>query len=215
MFTKEWAGTANATVAGWGNLGGGTTQIIVGSLLFPMLKAIYGGNAEKAWRTACVVPAILGLVTSFSVIKFSDDCPTGNYSKLKKSNKMENVSAVSSLKDGALNLNTWLLFIQYACCFGVEITMNNASALYFSHKFALSTEKAAMAASIFGWMNIFARGCGGYISDKMNACLGKISNVDHNSCFNFHSQLIYHFFLQACEADYFGNHLCWFAKAYW
>ena len=121
---------------------------------------------------------------------------------------MENVSAVSSLKDGALNLNTWLLFIQYACCFGVEITMNNASALYFSHKFALSTEKAAMAASIFGWMNIFARGCGGYISDKMNACLGKISNVDHNSCFNFHSQLIYHFFLQACEADYFGNHLC-------
>lgn len=173
MFTREWVGTANATVAGWGNLGGGTTQIIVGSLLFPILKATYGGSAEKAWRTACVFPATLGLITAYAVIRYSDDCPTGNYSKLKKEKKMENVSAVSSLKDGALNFNTWLLFIQYACCFGVEITMNNAAALYFSQKFHLRTEEAAAAASIFGWMNIFARGCGGFVSDKMNARLGK------------------------------------------
>jgi NNP family nitrate/nitrite transporter-like MFS transporter len=173
MFTKEWAGTANAMVAGWGNLGGGTTQLIVGSLIFPLLKVVYGGSAEKAWRTACVVPAFLGLVTSYSVIKYSDDSPTGNYSKLKKENKMQEVSAMSSLKDGVLNINTWLIFIQYACCFGVEITMNNASALYFSHKFALSTERAAACASIFGWMNLFARGTGGFVSDKMNARLGK------------------------------------------
>ena len=173
MFTREWVGTANATVAGWGNLGGGTTQIIVGSFLFPILRAAYGGSEEKAWRTACVVPAILGLITAFAVIRYSDDCPTGNYSKLKKEKKMESISAVSSLTDGALNFNTWLLFIQYACCFGVEITMNNAAALYFSQKFDLRTEKAAAAASIFGWMNIFARGCGGFVSDKMNARLGR------------------------------------------
>ena len=86
---------------------------------------------------------------------------------------MENISVISSLKNGALNLNTWLLFIQYACCFGVEITMNNASALYFSQKFDLSTEKAAAVASIFGWMNLFARGCGGNISDKMNKSMGE------------------------------------------
>jgi NNP family nitrate/nitrite transporter-like MFS transporter len=30
-----------------------------------------------------------------------------------------------------MNWNTWILFIQYACCFGVELTMNNAAALYF------------------------------------------------------------------------------------
>ena len=29
-------------------------------------------------------------------------------------------SAASSFRDGALNLNTWLLFIQYGCSFGVE-----------------------------------------------------------------------------------------------
>ena len=194
MFTKEWSGTANATVAGWGNLGGGTTQLFVGSFLFPMLKIAYDNDAEKAWRSACVVPATFGLVTAFCVIKFSDDCPTGNYSKLKKENKMENVSAISSLKSGMLNVNTWLLFIQYACCFGVEITMNNASALYFSHKFDLPTEKAAAVASIFGWMNLFARGCGGLISDKMNGRFGesisyctKSFESDIYICSSFHS----------------------------
>ena len=173
MFTKERCGAANAIVAGWGNLGGGTTQLIVGSISFPVLKTAFGNNPELAWRTACIEPACLGLITAFCVIRYSDDSPTGNYNQLKKENKMENISVISSLKNGALNLNTWLLFIQYACCFGVEITMNNASALYFSQKFDLSTEKAAAVASIFGWMNLFARGCGGNISDKMNKSMGE------------------------------------------
>ena len=32
MFTKEVAGTANALVGGWGNLGGGVTQLVMGSV---------------------------------------------------------------------------------------------------------------------------------------------------------------------------------------
>uniref|UniRef100_A0A7S4T1D1 Nitrate/nitrite transporter n=1 Tax=Ditylum brightwellii TaxID=49249 RepID=A0A7S4T1D1_9STRA len=168
MFTKEWAGTANATVGGWGNLGGGITQLLIGSVIFPLLKKVYDGSAEKAWRTACVVPATLGLITSICVIKFTDDCPKGNYSKMKKTNQMKDVSVSKSFRDGALNVNTWLLFVQYACCFGVEITMNNAAALYFKEQFLLTTESAAAIASIFGWMNLFARGCGGFISDYSN-----------------------------------------------
>jgi NNP family nitrate/nitrite transporter-like MFS transporter len=31
MFTKEVGGTANALVDGWGNLGGGVTQLVMGS----------------------------------------------------------------------------------------------------------------------------------------------------------------------------------------
>ena len=38
MFTKEVAGTANAMVGGWGNLGGGVTQLVMGSALFPLFK---------------------------------------------------------------------------------------------------------------------------------------------------------------------------------
>jgi len=41
---------------------------------------------------------------------------------------MAEVSAGAYFRTGTLNLNMWLLFIQYACCFGVELTMNNAAA---------------------------------------------------------------------------------------
>ena len=85
---------------------------------------------------------------------------------------MPNVSVAKSFKKGILDYNTWLLFAQYACCFGVEITMNNAASLYFQERFDLSVETAAAVASIFGWMNIFARGLGGFISDKANAKFG-------------------------------------------
>jgi NNP family nitrate/nitrite transporter-like MFS transporter len=173
MFTKEWVGTANATVAGWGNLGGAVTQVLMGSILFPLFKGIYDGNADKAWRTACAVPATMGLVTAFCVIKFTDDSPKGNFSKLKKQDQMGHVNVGEAYKKGILNVNTWLVFIQYACCFGVEITMNNAAALYFKEQFGLSTETAAVVASIFGWMNLFARGLGGYVSDRSNRRWGK------------------------------------------
>lgn len=194
MFTKEWAGTANATVGGWGNLGGGITQLLVGSFLFPVLKNAYGGGddgATKAWRTACVVPSIIGIITAFCVVKFTDDSPTGNYSKMKKTNAMKDVSMAKSFRHGALNANTWLLFIQYACCFGVEITMNNAAALYFRDRFGLSTESAAAVASIFGWMNLFARGTGGFISDKSNARRGMSGRLWWQSiCLLFEGSLV-------------------------
>jgi len=144
----------------------------MGSIIFPILKNLYDGSAEKAWRTACVFPAVIGLITAVCVIKYTDDSPSGNYSKMKKQKTMENVNARKSFQKGANNANTWLLFVQYACCFGVEITMNNASALYFRDEFGLRTESAAAIASIFGWMNLFARGLGGYASDKCNARYG-------------------------------------------
>jgi NNP family nitrate/nitrite transporter-like MFS transporter len=171
MFTKEVAGTANALVGGWGNLGGGVTQIVMGSALFPLFKA-FGMSAETAWRTVCIVPAVISFAIGFTVLRISDDCPKGNYKEMQKNGIMANVSASASFRQGAMNFNTWLLFIQYACCFGVELTMNNASATYFKEEFELTTESAAAIASIFGWMNLFARGLGGFTSDKFNAKMG-------------------------------------------
>jgi len=106
------------------------------------------------------------------IYKISDDAPKGNYSELKKHGVMAEVSAGASFRQGALNINTWILFIQYACCFGVELTMNNAAALYFKDKFELNTESAAAIASIFGFMNLFARGLGGFLSDYGNKKMG-------------------------------------------
>jgi len=218
MFTKEVSGTANALVAGWGNLGGGVTQIVMGSILFPLFKWIYrktgtqwaeglGGSSigndrmlrgagdftrsvlsdvneesnlvdadmtpsELAWRTVCIIPAIFSIVTSYYVYKHSDDSPKGNYHKQLKMNKIPVVSARTSLGCAARNWNTWILFIQYGCCFGVEITLNNAAALYFKSEFDLTTECAAAIASIFGWTNLIARGLGGFASDISSAKYG-------------------------------------------
>ena len=95
------------------NTGGGVTQLVMGSALFPLFKVIYNGDAEKAWRTVCVVPAVVAFTTGVVVIRTSDDCPHGNYSKLKKTGMMPQVSAAASFRQGATNFNTWLLYIQY------------------------------------------------------------------------------------------------------
>lgn len=172
MFAKNVVGTATGIVAGWGNLGGGVTQLVMGSVLFPLFKWIFDGNAEKAWRTVCVVPAVVTFFTGIICYYAGDDAPKGNYTELKKHGNLPEVSAVASFRRGALNFNTWILFYQYAACFGVELTMNNAAALYFKDEFGQTTESAAAIASIFGWMNIFARGMGGFFCDKMNSKMG-------------------------------------------
>lgn len=172
MFAKEVVGTANALVGGWGNLGGGVTQLVVGAGLFPLFKVIFNGDASKAWRFVSVVPALLAVFTGLMIYKISDDCPKGNYADLKRHGSMQERSAASFFRQGVCNINTWILFLQYACCFGTELTMNNAAALYFKDQFDLKTETAAAIASIFGWLNLFARGLGGYCSDKANAHCG-------------------------------------------
>lgn len=50
--------------------------------------------------------------------------------------------------------------------------MNNAASKYFQDVFFLKTESASAIASIFGWMNLFARGLGGFASDKFNSKMG-------------------------------------------
>ena len=178
MFTREVAGTANAIAAGWGNLGGAVAQIFVGSMLFPMFKAIYSAAgtetdpAELSWRSCCVIPGLICTVFTYFVYKYADDSPKGNYTKRKSLGLMQKPSAMKHIKTALRDHNTWLLLIQYGCCFGVEITTTNAAALYFHQEFELSIESAAAVASIFGWMNLFARGLGGFLSDISNAYRG-------------------------------------------
>ena len=61
-----------------------------------------------------------------------------------------------------------LTFIQF-----VFISLlSSQAALYFKDAFGQTTEGAAAIASIFGWMNLVARGVGGWASDKANAKFG-------------------------------------------
>lgn len=168
MFAKNIVGSANAIVGGWGNLGGGVTNLVMGSAIFPLFEQfIFSGNTNAAWRTVFVVPATFTAVVGVCIYYLSDDCPHGDYAVLKKERGPDFV-AKSNFLVAAMNLNTVILFIQYGCCFGVELTMNNAAALYFFEEFDQSQAKAAAIASSFGFMNLFCRGLGGFFSDYMN-----------------------------------------------
>lgn len=171
MFCKSLAGTANATVAGWGNLGTGAAQLVMGSALFPLFKTVWG-NSEQAWRSVFLVPAILSFGVGLVIYRTTDDSPRGNYGEIKRHGAVTSVSCAGQFRRATSDPNTWILFIQYGCCFGVELTMNNAAALYFTDEFGQSTESAAAIASIFGWMNLFARGMGGLTSDLASSTMG-------------------------------------------
>jgi MFS transporter, NNP family, nitrate/nitrite transporter len=172
FFANNVVGAANAISAGWGNLGGGVTHLVMGSLLFPLFKVFFNGDANLAWRYCFIVPAVIAVITGVVVYFISDDAPKGNYAEMKKNGTIPEISAGKSFRKGAFNFNSWLLFAQYAACFGVELTMTNGAAIYFHEEFKQSTESAAAIASIFGWMNLFARGLGGFLSDKANAKMG-------------------------------------------
>lgn len=138
----------------------------------PIFTAIYGGDTSKAWRTIPVIPALVAFITGIVVYRVSDDAPKGNYVELKRHRQFPSVTAVSSFRQGAGNWNSWIMFVQYACCFGVELTMNSAAALYFADMFGQSTEAAAAIAGVFGWFDLFARGLGGILSDWANSRWG-------------------------------------------
>ncbi len=173
MFDKSIAGVANGHVGGMGGFGGGVTQIVMGTFLFPLFRdVIYDGDSEKAWRIVCVIPAVVAAATGILVVMTSEDCPEGNYKTLKKEGRMVEVSVAASFREGATDFNTWFLFFQYASCVGVEITMNNFCATYFVDKFELKTSTASAIASIVGFMSIVARGWGGFLSDKFMTKMG-------------------------------------------
>jgi MFS transporter, NNP family, nitrate/nitrite transporter len=172
MFAREIAGTANGLVGGWGNLGGAWAQLFMGRILFPHFRdTYYSGNAERAWRTICVVPAAMAFCWGCVLPFISDDAPAGNYSEMRKNGTMDRVFMTTSLRSGATR-NTWILYIQYASCFGVELVMNNAAVLYFSSEFGLTTEEASTLGFIYGSMNLVFRGLGGFVSDRLNLLTG-------------------------------------------
>jgi NNP family nitrate/nitrite transporter-like MFS transporter len=154
--------------------GAGFTNLLMGSVLMPIFVALCGGDTTLAWRTVSVVPAAAAFVTGVVIYRISDDAPKGNYPELRRNGQFPNpgVTFWSSWKRGSLNVNSWIMFVQYAGCFGVEIAMNQAIALYFKAEFGQSTEACQAIASMFGWLNLFARGLGGFVSDWSNAKWG-------------------------------------------
>jgi MFS transporter, NNP family, nitrate/nitrite transporter len=167
MFAPNIVGTANATVAGWGNLGGGVTQMVM-PLIFAGFVS-FGFSKGEAWRYAMIVPGAALLIMAFVYYFFTQDAPAGNLSDIRKEDPefiIRKRGEKGSFLKAVSDYRVWLLALVYGACFGVEITIDNIAALYFMDHFQLTLASAGIIAGTFGLMNLFARALGGIFSDK-------------------------------------------------
>ncbi len=166
MFAPNLKGTANAITGGWGNLGGGVTNMVM-PLIFAAIVG-FGYTSAEAWRYAMIVPGAMMLLTAFLYWRYTKDTPMGNFEEIGHSRASAKKTDWSVLADWRV----WALTLAYAMCFGMEITFDNVASLHFVDSFGLSQSSAGFWAGVFGFMNLFARALGGIVSDKVGGKFG-------------------------------------------
>jgi len=172
MFAPNVVGQANATSAGWGNLGGGVTQLVM-PLMFSAFVIGFGFTDAEAWRASMVVVGSVIFATGIAYFFITQDAPDGNFKDLREKGMLPEKKKVTGAYLNAMkDYRIWLLFIIYGACFGIELTVNNVAALYFFDYFDVGMVTAGLIAGSFGLMNIFARTLGGIFADNCASLWG-------------------------------------------
>ncbi len=161
MFAPNVVGLANATTAGWGNAGGGAAQFLM-PLVMTGIMAATGLGDGSAWRVAMVVPGFALLVCGLFYARLTTDTPEGNTPVGADRAEKPKGTFLEACRDRRV----WVLALIYAACFGVELTIHNVAALYFTDYFDLGLQAAGMAAASFGFIALFARSLGGWLGDR-------------------------------------------------
>jgi len=169
QFSKKIVGLANATAGGWGNLGGGITNLTMVFIFQGFLAAT--DDEDLSWRLCFLIPLALHIAAG-AIALSGRDLPYGNFKELEASGAKQKSSSGIVLKVGASNMNAWILTITYGFCFGVELTMTNVAAFYFYEYHGITPLLSSVFASIFGLVNLCARSLGGLWSDAASAKFG-------------------------------------------
>jgi len=166
MFNNAVVGTANATAGGWGNLGGGVTQLLM-TVVYKFWHNGIGLNISGAWRASMFFPVALYAILVPWIFCCTQDTPTGKFDvtilgKSKRAGPMDYVKV-------CMDYRVFLMIFQYSACFGCELVMNNILATHFHDEFGMDLVASGALALTFGGMNLFARSLGGIASDWANA----------------------------------------------
>ena len=171
MFAPNIVGTANATSAGWGNLGGGANRL--GMPIIASAVIAFGVADAEAWRYSMVIAGIVCFLMGIVYFFFTKDTPKGNFKDLKASGEMiatkkDQIGFLEVLKD----YRVWILFVVYAASFGIELTVYGTMDDYLQNTFQLERVTAGNIVLSFALMNIFARTLGGFFGDKFGKLKG-------------------------------------------
>ena len=168
MFAPNVVGTANATVGGWGNAGGGVTQSVMPLILAGV--AAWGMSNGMAWRYAQIIPAVLMLIVAVLYWKYTQDTPEGNFSDMRRaglSTAVGKKGGLDVMKEAGRNYRVWLLAACYGASFGVELFVHSIAVTYYFNRYAMTVENAGFAVGAFGLLALFARAVGGLLSDRV------------------------------------------------
>ncbi|KAL3636365.1 hypothetical protein CASFOL_020912 [Castilleja foliolosa] len=144
LFSPTVVGTANCLSGGWGNLGGGATQLIM-PLVFDLIRRT-GAPTFTAWRIAFFIPALFQTLSAYGIFFLGQDLPDGNYSELQQSGDKHKDKLSRVFYYAVGNYRGWILALTYGYCFGVELTIDNIIAQYFYDRFDVSLHTAGPVA---------------------------------------------------------------------
>lgn len=172
MFAPNIVGTANATSAGWGNLGGGANRLGM-PIIAAAVISLGLADAGNAWRYSMIIAGVVCFLMGIVYYFFTQDTIEGNYKELREKGelptaKKDEIGFLEVLKD----YRVWILFVVYAACFGIELTVYGTMDDYLQNTFNLSRVMAGNIVLSFALMNIFARTLGGVFGDKFGKLKG-------------------------------------------
>ena len=165
LFSRSVVGTVNATAGGWGNLGGGITQVLM-PLVYRFWKQGVGLSIGAAWRASMFFPAVLYVFLAVWIYFCTQDTTVGKFDVMLLG-KTQRAGPRDYLKC-LMDYRVFLMMFQYSACFGCELVMNNVLATHFHDFFGVDIVSAGALAMAFGGMNLFARSLGGIASDWAN-----------------------------------------------
>ncbi|KAL8167470.1 hypothetical protein V2J09_008969 [Rumex salicifolius] len=126
----------NGTAAGWGNVGGGATQLLM-PLLYEIIKKC-GATSFVARQISFFIPGIVHIVKGILLLTLGQDLPHGNLGYLQKKGNVQQL--LQGLGCSYFSMDTPL---------GVELTTDNVIAEYFYDRFDLKLHTAGIITAEF------------------------------------------------------------------